>query len=194
MKIEELNKQMLKDSQQKIEELSSIIDVIVDRLVRKYCSGLDAEMKKITEKIQNYEQKPLSDLELDNIIINLPQLIYWASEGQEILGIRADISESLKNEGFITAYHNTQGSVGQRKLEAESEVLLEDLTIMIYDRATKKIRLKVNYAMEMLQSAKKIYTKRINDSDWGNNDNSTKTDVINTRDSRKNERRNKRSF
>lgn len=193
MKVEEITKQKLKESQQKIEELSGIIDVIIDRLVRKYCSELDAEMKKITDKIQNYEQKPLSDLELDNIIIRLPQLIYWASEGQEILGVRADISESLKDEGFIVAYQDTQGSVGQRKLQAESEVLLEELTTMIYDRATKKIKLKVNYAIEMLQSVKKIYTKRINDYDW-NKDDSPKSEVISTRDSRRNERRNKRSF
>ena len=193
MKVEEITKQKLKESQQKIEELSGIIDIIIDRLVRKYCSELDAEMKKITDKIQNYEQKPLSDLELDNIIIRLPQLIYWASEGQEILGVRADISESLKDEGFIVAYNDTQGSVGQRKLQAESEVLLEELTTMIYDRATKKIKLKVNYAIEMLQSVKKIYTKRINDYDW-NKDDSPKSEVISTRDSRRNERRNKRSF
>ena len=193
MKVEEITKQKLKESQQKIEELSGIIDTIIDRLVRKYCSELDAEMKKITDKIQNYEQKPLSDLELDNIIIRLPQLIYWASEGQEILGVRADISESLKDEGFIVAYQDTQGSVGQRKLQAESEVLLEELTTMIYDRATKKIKLKVNYAIEMLQSVKKIYTKRINDYDW-NKDDSPKSEVISTRDSRRNERRNKRSF
>lgn len=193
MKVEEITKQKLKESQQKIEELSGIIDIIIDRLVRKYCSELDAEMKKITDKIQNYEQKPLSDLELDNIIIRLPQLIYWASEGQEILGVRADISESLKDEGFIVAYQDTQGSVGQRKLQAESEVLLEELTTMIYDRATKKIKLKVNYAIEMLQSVKKIYTKRINDYDW-NKDDSPKSEVISTRDSRRNERRNKRSF
>ena len=193
MKVEEITKQKLKESQQKIEELSGIIDIIIDRLVRKYCSELDAEMKKITDKIQNYEQKPLSDLELDNIIIRLPQLIYWASEGQEILGVRADISESLKDEGFIVAYNDTQGSVGQRKLQAESEVLLEELTTMIYDRATKKIKLKVNYAIEMLQSVKKIYTKRINDFDW-NKDDSPKSEVISTRDSRRTERRNKRSF
>lgn len=159
-----LNKKNLRDYQQKVDNLSSDIDIIIDRLVRKYCSDLDSLMNKITERVMKYEENPLSDLELDYFILNLSQLIYWASEGQEILSVRADIAETLKDEGFLESFSNQTGTANQKKLKAEQSVLLETLTNLIYDKATKRIKLKVSYALEMLQSIKKIYTKRMGES------------------------------
>jgi hypothetical protein len=160
-----LEKITLQLQQEQVDEYSNIVDTLVDRSVRSYCKDLD-DYLKVLGNLFTSKEVIITDLQLEDIILRLPQLIYWASEGQEILGIKEDIAKSLRNDGFIKAFLEKQGSISQRNLQAEMDVLVEEYTQLIYSHACKKIKLKVTYAMEMLQSAKKILSKRMEDSEW----------------------------
>lgn len=159
-----IDKAILKQHQKKVDEYSDIIEGMVERCLRPYCKGLDDYVSYITSLIN--ENKDIPDIELEDIIIKLPQLIYWASEGVEQLGIKEDIAKSLKSDGFIRAYQDKQGSVSQKNLQASLEVIVEEYTQLIYSHAAKQIKIKITYATELLQCVKKIYSGRIAKSEW----------------------------
>ncbi len=150
--------------QNKTEQYSELINPIIDRVIKPYTRDLDKYMEKANNLIDS--DTPITDADLDNIILILPKLIYWASEGIENIGIKEDLSKSMRDEEFIKAYANKIGSISQKNMETSLDVINEELSHLIYSHSKNKLKLKVSYAIEMLQSAKKIASKRMVDNDW----------------------------
>ena len=93
----EINKEKIKDLQNRIDNNSRLIDEIVSKLVSDYCKPLDDYIKFIQRVLQDIEHPP-SDLELDDFVMNLPVLLYFTGEGMESLGIKEDTSKAIKME------------------------------------------------------------------------------------------------
>lgn len=157
----DIPKYEIQELQKVINDKCSILNTIVDRYVGTYCSDLDSYMQSVSMLLEQ-KGSNLSDLDLEEITLKLPQYMYWASQGQEILNIKEEVSKALKNERFISFIDTLDsGSVGLKNKKAENEVLLESTVQYIYGYSSKIIKNKITYATEMLQSVKKIISKRM---------------------------------
>ncbi len=148
--------------QKRIDANSDIINGIVDRLVQQYCQPLDDYIDFI-RGILNDHNNPPTDRELDDFTLNLPVLLYFTGEGQEALGIKEDVAKAVKMELYNEAYEkaNTgKATIADKTAAAELATQNEFITHIAYQRAYKKIKLRMELGNEILQSCKKVITRR----------------------------------
>lgn len=142
-----------------IENNSILIDEIVNKLVSNYCSQLDEYIHIIDCALKD-ESKPLTDYELDDICINLPTLLYFTAQGQETLGIREDVAKAIKMEVFNKTFDGSQGTIADKTAVADLASQNETIIYIAYDRAYKQIKSRLEIGNELLQSIKKVITRR----------------------------------
>lgn len=152
--------------QNRIDRNSDLIDEIVTNLVNDYCKQLDDYVKFIQSVLQDIEHPP-SDLELDDFVMNLPVLLYFTGEGMESLGIKEDTSKAVKMEKYNQIYNQVKGTIADKTALAETESQAEMITNMAYSRAYKKIKLRLDLGNELLQSIKKVITRRTSEYELG---------------------------
>lgn len=155
----ELSKQKIIDSLDGVEINSTIIDNIVNDVVSRYCKQLDRYVKQIDDILK--QDSEISDEELDDFALNLPALIYFACDAQESLGIKEDVSRAIRNEIYNKARDKAEGTVADKDSIANLASQEEDLIVLIYQRAYKKIKCRIDAAYEILNSVKKVMTRRI---------------------------------
>lgn len=139
----------------------------INSIVKECCGSLDNLMNTIRETISN-PNVTLTNEQLDYFILNLPALMYYAYEKQELVGMREDIAKQEKLQRYNDSYSSYEGTAIERKQLAESDIVYDVLVISIYSRARKQIENKLDLATEMLQSLKKVATRRISENDFNN--------------------------
>ena len=150
----------IQDLQKRIDENSDIIDGIVNKLVAGYCKPLDDYMKFIKEILDDADNPP-TDRELDDFTLNLPVLLYFTGEAQEALGIKEDVAKAVKQELYNEIYEKSSGTIADKTAVAELATQSEYIAHAAYQRAYKKVKLRMESANETLQSIKKVITRRI---------------------------------
>ena len=152
---------------QKVDNISDTIKEISDKLVEKYCGELDEEMKKIGNMLICSQN--ITDNELDFEILNLANILYFVGAGQEDLGIKEDICKSISQEVYSKAREQATGkTVADKTAQAELIAQAETMTLSIYSRAYKKVKLRMDAGYEMLNSLKKVMNKRITEMELSN--------------------------
>lgn len=144
----------------RVEANSQLIQVIVDRLVDKYCGPLDrflGEIKPILEDTQN----PITDDELESAMLKITALMYFTGDAMENLGIRADIAESVRKEAYNKAHGSAVGTVADKAVVAEVASVEESLVKSAYDRAYRKIKGKLDLASTVYSALKRVMDKRM---------------------------------
>lgn len=157
---QEIDAAKVRSLQHRIDRNSTTLDEIVNRLVRKYCEGLDKYVNHIQTALMD-ERNPPTDYELDNWAMNLPVFLYFTGEGQEALGVKEDIAKAIRMELYNETRSNAAGTVADKDSVAEMATQVEFLTHTAYSRAYKKIKLRMEYASEILQSVKKVISRRM---------------------------------
>lgn len=150
------DQKLIDTKQRKIDDMGMFLNKTIDQIVSIYCRDLDREMEEIrinlTSPVEN-----ISRIDLENIVLRLPSLLYWASQGQEILALKQDIAGLLKDENFKDALAQSEEiKSSSKKNDAESKTVDDTVMELIYSGAYRKIKAKINFGTEMLQSAKKI--------------------------------------
>ena len=145
--------------QKRVDENSALIERIVDRLVQDYCSPLDELLVRIKEIVSDSDRPP-TDKELDDFALNLPIVLYFTGEAMESLGIKEDIAKALKQEVYNEQYDRASGTIADKTAIAELASQQEQIAHIAYQRAYKKIKLRMETAGELLQSVKKVITRR----------------------------------
>lgn len=148
-----------------VDENADYIDEIVQGLVDSCCSTLDNYIKWVNDDILNDKKHPITNAELDDIIMTIPSLCYFAGEQQEKLGIKCDVSKSSRNLMYNKIFSDAVGTAGVKKATADMQLFNEDMVSVIYDRAYSIIKSKIAFATEVLQSAKKVITRRMTESE-----------------------------
>jgi len=146
--------------QKRIDENSDLLDSIVNRLVSEYCRSLDEYMQFI-RNILNDTANPPTDRELDDFALNIPVLIYFTGEAQEALGIKEDVAKAVKQELYNEIYDKATGTIADKSAAAELATQNEYIAHIAYQRAYKKVKLRMEAANETLQSIKKIISRRM---------------------------------
>jgi hypothetical protein len=162
----EIDKEKVTEIQNRIENNSLLIDEIVNKLVQDYCKQLDDYVSFIQNVLQDIDHPP-TDEELDDFVMNLPVLLYFTGEGMESLGIREDTSKAVKMEKYNEVYNQVKGTIADKTALAETESQAEFITNMAYSRAYKKIKLRLDLGNELLQSIKKVITRRTSEYELG---------------------------
>jgi len=145
------------------------IDEIVNQLVADYCKTLDNYMHEIDAVLYSNDNPP-TDTQLENFALNIPVLLYFTGEAQETLGIREDIAKAIKQELYNHEYDKAEGTIADKTAKAEIISENEALVHMIYQRAYKKVKLRAEAANEVLQSVKKVISRRISEKELSNID------------------------
>lgn len=143
-----------------IDESASYIDELVDTLVNSCCTELDNYIQYVKRLLDDVDT-PISDVELDDIILTIPTLLYFTGNAQESMGIREDISKMDEINKYNNIFIQSEGTVQAKQAIAKLQTQNEALATMVYQRTCKKIKLRCDYALEILQSTKKILSRRL---------------------------------
>lgn len=150
----------IRTKQRQIDESSKIIDGVVDRLVAEFCRDLDAFILRVKQTVHDMDNPP-TDQELDYFVLNLPLQLYYAGTAQESLGIREDMAKAVRMEIYNKVHQEATKTVADKNAAAELATQTEYLTQIAYQRAYKKIKFRIDAANELLQSIKKVVTRRV---------------------------------
>ena len=157
---------VIREMQEIVTKNSEAINQIVNQLVADYCRNLDEYVKYINKVIQDQEQ-PVTAEELDDFVIQLPILLYFAGEAQENLGINEDIAKAKKMEKYNNIYNQVKGTIADKTAKSEIASQTEYLTHIIYNRAYKIVKAKMEAAYELLNSCKKVISRRMAELEIG---------------------------
>jgi len=146
--------------QEKINENFIVLGEVVDKLVADYCKPLDEYIRYIEDILQDIKN-PVTDIELDDFALNLPVLLYFTGEGQEALGIKEDISKAIRMEIYNQVFEATAGTIADKTATAELASQDKYIVNTAYTRAYKKIKLRMELGNEILQSVKKVISRRM---------------------------------
>lgn len=151
---------------EKIDLDGSQLNHIIDDIIRPYTKELDEYVEFIKEDLLQDGNNPPTAEELDDICINLPVFIYYASSMQERLGIKEDISKAIYKEIYHSVRDNLEGgTVADKNSLAELASQEEYITSMLYKRAYKIVCNKVDAAQELLSSCKKVISRRMSEAE-----------------------------
>lgn len=156
---EELGK--VHEIQEHVEDYSATIDDIVNDIIKPYCKDLDNYVQFIKDCLKDGENPPTSD-ELDDFCLNLSTYIYFAGGMCEQLGIRDDISKAVYKEMYHTARASQEkGTIADKDSLAELASQEEYIVSASYTRAYRTMKSKIDGAQEVLQSCKKVLSRRM---------------------------------
>ena len=151
----------------KVDNTSNMIKEISDNLVTEYCKPLDVEMEVI--RLELKENNSLTDDTLEKHILELANILYFTGSAQEDLGIKEDTCKAIRQEVYSKAREQATGkTVADKTAQAELIAQAETMTLSIYSRAYKKVKLRMDSGYEMLNSLKKVMNKRITEMELSN--------------------------
>ena len=154
------------DIMQNVDNISDTIKEISDKLVTKYCDDLDDLMIDIKSILTN---DTMTDSYLETAILDLANILYFTGSAQEDLGIKEDTCKAIRQEVYSKAREQATGkTVADKTAQAELIAQAETMTLAIYSRAYKKVKLRMDAGYEMLNSLKKVMNKRITEMELSN--------------------------
>lgn len=143
-----------------IESDSLVLEQIVNDIVSSYTKELDDYVDKIKAVLDDNTDE-LTEQDLNQIMIKLCSYMYFVSSKQELLGIKSDIAEALRDERYNTAFMNATGTVASKESQALSAIKEEEVIKIVYERAYKILKNKYNAIDKWIDAIKKILTMRI---------------------------------
>ena len=88
--------------------------------------------------------------------------LYFVGAKLERVGIREDVAKMISTEKFnLTFLGLTSGTVQMKQSQAEQESIKEQLAHICHSRAYKTLKLKYESGNELLNSIKKVMTRRL---------------------------------
>jgi hypothetical protein len=146
---------------------SDFINDMVDGIVSRYSSELDEFVVLVQQMLQLVKEAKMQEYDDESLSmqsIKLPTLLYNAGNGLEAIGADSDIAEYRRKELFNEVMQSLVDStytIPDKKAEAEKKTEYEKMVTTIYDRAYKKLKLKIDHGMKLLESLKKVLDIRI---------------------------------
>lgn len=144
---------------ERVESLTSVVREMVKKIVDEACEDLDNYMKQIDEILCD-KDTPVSDDELEDFTLNLPALLYLVSSRREELKIKEDVAKAVHKDVYNRVREKAQGTVADKDTAADLAAQSEAITVIVLQRAGSTIKTREEAAWEMLNSVKKVLTRR----------------------------------
>lgn len=151
---------------QEISENSKLIEDIAFSISKEFTQELDKVMATCKSIFQSKDK--ITNQEIEDLLAQLPSILYFVNEGQEAVGIKQDIAEMTRKTNYNIAREKANGTVADKNTTAEGQVINEAINEIIYQRAYKLIRAKIEMAQEMVNSLKRIFDARMMEYQIGN--------------------------
>ena len=152
-----------------VDDVSKIIDQLTTELVEQYCSQLNLYMKHIDKRLVESETgNPLIDTEVETFILNLASILYFTGSAMESLGIKEDACKAIRSELYNKTREATQGTVADKDAAATLACQYETITLGVYSRSYRKVKLRIDAGYEMVSALKKVLTRRIAELELSN--------------------------
>lgn len=151
---------------QEISENSKLIEDIAFNISKEFTQELDKVMRTCKSIFQSKDK--ITNQEIEDLLAQLPSILYFVNEGQEAVGIKQDIAEMTRKTNYNIAREKANGTVADKNTTAEGQVINEAINEIIYQRAYKLIRAKIEMAQEMVNSLKRIFDARMMEYQIGN--------------------------
>ena len=151
----------------KVDNTALVVKEVSDKLVEDYCHDLDNLMGFLRTQITRVEG--MTDTQVEQFILELANTLYFTGSAQEDLGIKEDTCKAIRQEVYSKARERATGkTVADKTAQAELIAQAETMTLAIYSRAYKKVKLRMDAGYEMLNSLKKVMNKRITEMELSN--------------------------
>ena len=151
---------------QEISENSKLIEDIAFNISKEFTQELDKVMGTCKSIFQSKDK--ITNQEIEDLLAQLPSILYFVNEGQEAVGIKQDIAEITRKTNYNIAREKANGTIADKNTTAEGQVINEAINEIIYQRAYKLIRAKIEMAQEMVNSLKRIFDARMMEYQIGN--------------------------
>lgn len=151
---------------QEISENSKLIEDIAFNISKEFTQELDKVMGICKSIFQSKDK--ITNQEIEDLLAQLPSILYFVNEGQEAVGIKQDIAEITRKTNYNIAREKANGTIADKNTTAEGQVINEAINEIIYQRAYKLIRAKIEMAQEMVNSLKRIFDARMMEYQIGN--------------------------
>ncbi len=135
-------KQKLTDIIEQVDTNTDPLQVIVNEVVAKHCQQLDEYMEAVDSVLRERGQP--STAELEEMVLNLNSLLYWAGTGLENTTIRASMAKMVVEEKYNKVYNDTVGTIGDKKATAQLESQNESLVKLCYSNAVSLYQHKID--------------------------------------------------
>lgn len=161
------NEQKFKDAQDYITNEGQSIDNIVNAIVKKYSFELDDFVNIVRENLELVKKNVMDTYDDENLqmqMIKLPTILYFVGNGLESIGSDSEVAEYHRKQLFnevIDSLSTEKYTIPDKKAKAEKQTEYEAMLKEIYDRAYKKLKLKIDHATKLLESMKKVADIRI---------------------------------
>ena len=162
----------LDEVRSKIGEAADEYFEIMDTVVNSYSGELDVLINdRIQPSLQNLEE--LSTDTLSSYALELAAMIYVVGSHVEKTGVLEDVSKLLNKETYNNAYIETQQKADENKQKmtvaqltaaAEEASKYEATMNSIYSRIYKQLKFKLDSAIEILSTLKKVISQRMQES------------------------------
>lgn len=151
------------------EENTNYFTSVSDEIVKRYTEDLDSLMKDLyKDTIEN----DASDMILEKYLLELNNMLYFLGEKLESVGIKEDISKLSAKESYNNAYLNSRvkdteqrnkTTVAELVAIAEEASRYESVLNSLYSRIYKQIKYKMDAGYDMVNSLRKIISRRMQD-------------------------------
>lgn len=148
------------ENNERVESLTAVVRDMVKKIVDEACADLDKYMAVIDEILRDSDN-PVSDEELEDFTLNLPSLLYLVSARREELKIKEDVAKAVHKDVYNRVREKAQGTVADKDTAADLAAQSEAITVIVLQRAGSTIKTREEAAWEMLNSVKKVVTRRI---------------------------------
>lgn len=135
----------------------------VNQMVAEILSDKTVELDNYIENVRtlflNVDKIP--DGDLDKIILQIPVYIYYLIHVIQDIevhkGVSAESSKYKENQALLEA----TGTVAEKQSKASNAVVQDRIVQLAYKTASATLQAKMNGAMEILSSAKKVQQRRL---------------------------------
>lgn len=143
---------------------SEFFKQIVNGIVVHYSRELDEFVELVRTYLQMIKENTMQtydDESLQMQIIKLPTILYFTGNGLEDIGAESDLAAYKRKDLYHRVINECSGTIPEKKAQAEMATETEGMMEAVYDRAYKKLKLKIDHAIKLLESMKKVADYRI---------------------------------
>lgn len=157
--------ELIEEIDNKINRNCDIVSSMIKDNVDDITNDLDYNVDKVNKELKK-DITLISNESLHNYILRITTSLYYVYDNLENLGIRCDIAKAVYKDSYNTHFLSlSKGTIEDKKQFAELNSSYEHILKMINDRSYKIINGKIERAIEIINSLKKILSSRMTESE-----------------------------